>query len=94
MSVSCPEARVPPHQDSSVRTTGSTELTIRELKNITPAVQSDSKYIKRARSDCKLRIAEAELCAEDFSVRGPVETRTKFPDPLGRCLVAGIMILE
>jgi hypothetical protein len=44
--------------------------------------------------DCKLCIAEAELCVEDFSVRGPVETRMEFPEPLGRCLVAGIMILE
>ena len=63
MSVSCPEARVPPHQDSSVRTTGSTELTIRELKNITPAVQSDSKYIKRARKMALATMPQAEQIA-------------------------------
>ena len=33
--------------------------------------------------DCELRVAEAELGAEDFSVRGLAETWMKLPDPLG-----------
>jgi hypothetical protein len=34
--------------------------------------------------DGKLRVTKAQLTLEDFSVRGPMETRVKFPDPL-RC---------
>jgi hypothetical protein len=34
-------------------------------------------------SDCKVRVTEAELGVEDFSVCGPTETWVKFPDPLG-----------
>jgi hypothetical protein len=33
--------------------------------------------------DCKLRVTEAEMGVEDFSVHGPTKTRVKFPDPLG-----------
>jgi hypothetical protein len=31
---------------------------------------------------------------EDFSVRGPIETRVKFPDPLGYAWSAGGMLVE
>ncbi len=31
---------------------------------------------------------------EDFSVRGPIETRVKFPEPLGYAWSAGGMLLE
>src|SRR5260370_38350778 len=33
--------------------------------------------------DCKLRVTEADLGVEDFSVRGSAEKRGKFPYPLG-----------
>jgi len=44
--------------------------------------------------DCELRITEAELGVEDFSVTGPSETRVKFPDPLGYSRSSGFVLLE
>ena len=32
--------------------------------------------------DGKLRVTETEMGVEDFSIRGPMETRMKFSDPL------------
>src|ERR1700676_5115817 len=39
--------------------------------------------------DRNLRVTEAKLSVEDFSVRGPTETRVKFPDPRGYSRSAG-----